>query len=122
MLCCLWAAAPAGAESHYYNAEPSKPAVTKPEEAEAPPAKSFTVTSIDKCYAALGPEDALDIQRNYIKPYQECQRRLALKLKKAAEQKAGTVPQNPPAAAHGFYRVQKEKELKKDDADKKPQP
>jgi hypothetical protein len=90
-------------------------------------AKSFTVTSVDKCYAQLSREDALDIQKNYTKPYQECQRRLALKLKneKWSKNKPGTKtgdsqdsqPKNP----ENFYRVQKKEENKTQDADQKKQ-
>ena len=115
---------PAGAQENYYN--PGKLAVDNPARGETPDAqggfvgteapvagqevdaaKTFTVTSIQKCYAQLGREDALEIQKNYVKPYQECQRRLALKLKKTPGMKAGEVDGQAPEKPGNFYRVQK---------------
>lgn len=71
------------------------------------PAKTFTVTSIRKCYDRLGREDVLDIQRNFIKPYQECQRRLSLLLQKEQQQKAGETKAVPPEKPRNFLQVQK---------------
>jgi hypothetical protein len=83
-------------------------------EPEPGAANTFTVTSIEKCYAQLSREDALDIQKNYIKPYQECRRRLVLKLKNEqwSKNKQGTKPES-------FYRVQQKDDSRAEDADQK---
>ncbi len=62
-------------------------AIEKPQ-----PSHNFVVTSVSKCYAKLDRKDALEIQRSYIKPYEECQRRLAAKIKKDQNVKAGDAP------------------------------
>ncbi len=67
----------AAGQDNYYNAGQLEAAE------EGSKAQSFTVTSIQKCYQQLSREEALEIQNNFIKPYKECHRRLALqKLKK----------------------------------------
>ena len=71
--------------------------------------KIYTVTSIQKCYESLGKEDALDIQKNYLKPYQECQRRLMLKLQSKQEAKPGEAKEDSPDKTHNFYKVQKDR-------------
>ena len=120
----LLAATPAFAQG-YYN-EDSAPAAPSANsaipQAEVPTSHSFIVTSIEKCYAQLGHADALDIQQHFVKPYEECQRRLAIKTQQEHELKAGqqknakTPPaQNPdappavqPLSDQGLYfRVQK---------------
>ena len=78
-------------------------------EEEIPSAKSYTVTSIEKCYAQLSREEALDIQQNYIKPYGECTRRLALKMQKKSAEKPA---EEAPVKRDGFYRVQNRTEDK----------
>ena len=100
---------PAFAQANYYNADQddTDTAVT-PGEEEAPQPTTLTVTSIEKCYKQIGREDALDIQRNFVKPYQECQRRLALKLKKATEKPVPETKKDAkpePEIPQGFYRV-----------------
>jgi hypothetical protein len=123
---CCFHAETVRAEPNYFNAdaeeETAAPEAQIPAEDPAPPSRSFTVTSIGKCYAQLSREDRLDIQRNFIKPYQECQHRLALKLKKKAgekteeakDKKDADAADKPAETTQGFYRVQK------DPADKKP--
>lgn len=88
----LFLSAGAFAQENYYNAEEEfVPAVEAPElpaaEEPPPPARSVVVTSVQKCYAQLSREEALEIQKNFVKPYQECQKRLAAKLKKKQEKK-----------------------------------
>lgn len=73
--------------------------------------QSATVTSIEKCYAGLGEKDVLDIQRNYVKPYQECLRRRALLEKEKntlkATEETSAVDSAPSSAPRNFVRVQK---------------
>ncbi|MDE1151391.1 MAG: hypothetical protein PW788_02545 [Micavibrio sp.] len=81
------------------------------------PAQSSVVTSIDTCLNQLDPADAAEIRNSYIKPYQECQSRLAAKLakKKTAKvttQKNGLEAESP----RNFVRVQTPKTAPKDDA------
>lgn len=62
--------------------------------------KSVIVTSLQKCLAQLDPESALDVQQNYLKPYQECRARLYRKLqerKTASAQKeaVAATPETP---------------------------
>lgn len=78
--------------------------------AETATAKTLTVTSLQKCYDRLDREDALDIQRNYIKPWQECQRRLSLKMKKEAENRKAEEDSRPAPAPRNYYQVQKPKD------------
>lgn len=52
------------------------------DEGDLPPAQSHTVTSTQGCYDQLEPDEALNIQRNSLKPYQECLELLAQKLEK----------------------------------------
>jgi len=120
----------AAANENYYNAETGAQAAAEaPDEAAAgeeyagdeeqlpeietpQPAKSFTVTSIQKCYERLGREETLDIQKNFIKPYQECQRRLALKLKKEREEKAAKA-NDKPEKRRGYHRVRNKNDSQK---------
>lgn len=126
----------AAAQMNYYNAEGQATAerpeeqdtagneAKMPEEETPQPAKNFTVTSIQKCYERLGREETLDIQKGYIKPYQECQRRLALKLKKEREEKLAK-PKEKTEKRRGYHRVRKDPDPKKtaekaDSEDKNP--
>jgi hypothetical protein len=126
----------AGAQGNYYNADEPAAATEgggkESGEGEKQASNSYVVTSIQKCYAQLGREEALDIQKNYIKPYQECQRRLAEKYKKEHDKKPGdekaTDAKNGDASKdetpekepdHGFFRVSKSPSPT---ADKKPKP
>ena len=97
----------ASAQMNYYNADEAEEKAST--EAPLEKAKSFTVTSIQKCYDLLSREDVLDIQQNYIKPYKECQRRVALQIKKKQEEKKDADSKNKSSSKkqHGFYRVQK---------------
>ena len=101
---CL--SAPASAQKNYHNIDKTETEKTPPKKA-----KSYTVTSIQKCYDLLSREDVLDIQQNYVKPYKECQRRAALELKKKQKEKikADAKKKSSLKAQHGFYRVQKKR-------------
>ena len=56
------------------------------EEAEKPGGGMRTVTPINKCLDQLPEADAIEVRGNYLKPYQECQRRLhSLKRTDAGE-------------------------------------
>jgi hypothetical protein len=81
---------PAHAQTGYYNID-QKPAAAADADTDkaAPAAHSFVVTSIEKCYAQLGHTEAVDIEQHFDKPYEECQRRLALKIKQQHEIKPG---------------------------------
>jgi hypothetical protein len=70
-------------------AEKADPAAEEAQEGPAPKPKTFTVTSVQKCYEQLGKEDVADIRKNYTKQYQECQRRLAEQTRKKQTLKAG---------------------------------
>jgi hypothetical protein len=112
----------AAAQENYYNPslqEENRPVADKNTDAQKPAAdikipdaeqqepaaaNSFTVTSIQKCYAQLKHEDALEIQKNYIKPYEECQRRLAQKLKNEQEKKPGSAGA-PDKKTRNFYSI-----------------
>lgn len=101
---CL--SATASAQKNYHNIDETGAEETSPEKA-----KSYTVTSIQRCYDLLSREDVLDIQQNYIKPYKECQLRAAIALKKKQKEKIKADAKNndSPKAQHGFYRVQKKR-------------
>lgn len=170
-LCLLLLALPPAvfADGHYYNVDKMKPApapadaetaedpqpslgTALPHLDEPPPGgHSVVVTSLGKCYAALGHAEEYEIRRNFVKPYEECERRLALKRKKEQSAKAGDAPKSEGAKAtagkeegekesdddkaaddsglprglpHGFYRVQKAPltvTKPADDKEKKPQ-
>jgi hypothetical protein len=81
------------------------PAVAAEEE---PKAQSFVVTSLSKCLDQLDPADAAEIRKSFVKPYQECQARLAEKLAQEKQKKAGdaedaAVPETP----RNYVRVQR---------------
>ena len=94
---------PAAAQINYYNPGMQKERADDPSDSGPGATKTLTVTSIDKCYAHLSRKDVLEIQRNFIKPYQECQRRVALLPKKDPGHKAENTPDKP----HNFVQVQK---------------
>jgi hypothetical protein len=81
------------------------------------PARSATVTSVQKCLDQLDPADAADIRARYVHPYQECQKRLRLKLehKKQAEAKAAAETPVAPTPRN-FVRVKKAAPEEKQDA------
>ena len=120
----------ASAQINYYNADKAVTEklanATAQSSKEAPPekAKSFTVTSIQKCYDLLSREDVLEIQQNYIKPYKECQRRVALKLKEKQKKKSGDDVKNESTSKsqYGFYRVQKKTKHTSESSKDKPSP
>ena len=123
VFCLLFTAfclsAPASAQKNYHNIDKTGAEETSPKRA-----KSYTVTSIQKCYSLLSREDVLDIQQNYIKPYKECQRRVALELKKKQKEKIKTDAKKKSSlkAQHGFYRVQKKRTPTPETPDNKPSP
>jgi hypothetical protein len=111
---------PAAARAqNYYNADQPPPAQAQ----ETGASRTFVVTSIEKCYAQLARADVLDIQKNYLRPYEECKKRLAAKIRaeqklKAGEEKGAARKEEAkdaapaaaaPPPAGGFYRVQKPK-------------
>lgn len=114
---------PSWAQMNYYNATTSLSSPEKAEETEEtedlPPVKNFTVTSLKKCYAQLSRDEVVDIQKNYIKPYQECQRRVALKLQKKQTEKAADVKEKSSYSSDGFFRVQKQQPAEKSASPKK---
>jgi hypothetical protein len=102
-------------KENYYNVD-----AEKQEESVTPSGtQTVLVTSVQKCYAQLKHEDVLDIRKNYTKPYYECQRRLALKIKEKQQAKAGEVKDSPPEAPSNFYRVQGSSSKQKKAADSK---
>jgi hypothetical protein len=132
MLC---QAVSAAAQENYYNPsqqEENRPNADNPPDARKPPEEiktpaaeqepaavnSFTVTSIQKCYAQLSHEDALEIQQNYIKPYEECQRRLVLKQKKEQVIKTGNTKDTPVKKPSSFYSWFQRKDKSEKDTDK----
>jgi hypothetical protein len=92
---CLSAPHHAHAQSHYINAD-DQPAEVDNGDDEAQPSHNFVVTSIQKCYAQLSHEDVLDIETNFVKPYEECKKRLAIRLKKKNQLKAGQQKESQP--------------------------
>jgi len=71
------------------------------------PAQSAVVTSVDACLKQLDPDEAAEVRRNYQRPYQECQSRLAEKLSKKKTAKAGAAQKGPEAESpRNFVRVQ----------------
>lgn len=88
------------------------------------------VTPLKECLDQLPPEDIADIRQNYLKPYQECQRRLAdLRHKKATagekEPAAAVTPRNfirvqPDAGAEPLHKA--EKPAARSGNDEKPAP
>lgn len=96
------------------------PAVRAQDDPDIATAKTLTITSLQKCYDQISHEDALDIQRNYIKPWQECRRRLSLKLKNDAKSKKTEADTRPPATPRNFYRVQNTPRRDSSEEAKKP--
>lgn len=69
-----------------------------------------TVTSLQKCLDQLGAKDAIDIQSNYMKPWQECQRRLEEKLEKEQAQKVQEAKEaTTPITPRNYIRIQQPK-------------
>jgi hypothetical protein len=93
---CLLAATPAYAQGHYsIDPDAASPAAddaddnASAEERAPPPSHTIVVTSIEKCYAEIGHAEAMDIEQHYTAPYEECQRRLALKVRQQQTAKPG---------------------------------
>jgi hypothetical protein len=65
---------------------------------------SVIVTDVEKCYSQLDPVTAATIRDTYVKPYEECQRRLS---EKTLQQKYPR-PETPPEAEtpRNYVRVQ----------------
>jgi hypothetical protein len=115
------AAAPAPAENPVQEID-APPTLDEAYEAQAPAGgHTVVVTSLKKCYTQLGREEALEIETKYTKPYEECQKRLAAKVKRDQQLKAGQQPKDSKDATNkegaapdaapadsGFYRVQKD--------------
>lgn len=78
-----------------------------------PPARNAVVTSLKKCLEKLDPEDVIDIRKNYMKPYQECQHRLQMKLQR--KKTASALKEAPPQAEtpRNYVRVQPVENKKK---------
>jgi len=89
---CFLAPILADAQTGYFNQDSSPPAVGGSDDdsaAHETGGHTVVVTSIAKCYAQLGHAEELDIEQHYTMPYEECQHRLALKIKQDHEAKAG---------------------------------
>lgn len=72
--------APASAQMDIFEAQQ--------EAVEKPGGGMRTVTPINKCLEQLPEADAIEIRGNYLKPYQECQRRLQNLKRKGEDGKA----------------------------------
>ncbi len=101
----------AQAQQNYYNAD-EQPVADSKEATDnaAPAAHNVVVTSIEKCYAQLNHAEVLDIETNYVKPYEECQKRLARKIKN--QHQAKVTPDKDAAPA----KDAKDKDAKDKDA------
>lgn len=71
---------PAAAQSELFDAQE--------EAVEKPSGGSRTVTPISKCLEQLPEADAIEVRANYLKPYQECHRRLQTLKRQEATDKA----------------------------------
>ncbi len=81
-------------------------------ETTTPGMKSHTVTSVEACLEKLDEEDAIDVRTRYMKSWQECQKRLEVKLareraEKAAEKAEKAPKDNIPETPRNYIRVQK---------------
>ena len=74
----MQAPAPAYAQQDFYDAQE--------EAAENPGGGMRTVTPINKCIDQLPEADAIEVRSSYLKPYQECQRRLQTLKRQEAHQ------------------------------------
>lgn len=101
---------------HHVQADPAAKAksnTTNPaaaKEGEFEGGHTTVVTSVKTCLDELPPADAAEIRSNYLKPYQECQRRTqALSVKRL---KAGDEEDKPESkeaeSPRNFIRVQKD--------------
>lgn len=78
---------------------------------ETPPAGFVkSVTPVSGCLDQLPPEEAAEVRTRYLKPYQECHRRLQIHaIKKAKAVKEGeTEKQTQAESPRNFVRVQKD--------------
>lgn len=90
------------------------PALAAEDEGPAYGMQSHSVTSAEECLKQLDPDEAMDIRKNALMPWQECQRRLQEKLKQEKEKKQSEKAEaekepTPPAAEtpRNYIRVQK---------------
>lgn len=77
--------------------KPSVPAADPSEKSQAPASGSYTVTSVSKCFDALGADESAEIKRNSLTPYADCQKRLrerALEKKATHGEPAAETPRN----------------------------
>jgi hypothetical protein len=78
---------------------------------ETPPAGFVkSVTPVSGCLDQLPPEEAAEVRARYLKPYQECQRRLqihAIKRAKAGKE-SESEKQTQAESPRNFVRVQKD--------------
>lgn len=115
----LWLAAlsPAVAQMHISNGQETtttkgvSPQPGIPAGNETPPAGFVkSVTPVSACLDQLPPEEAAEVRARYLKPYQECQRRLqihAIKKAKAGEE-AESKEEKQAESPRNFVRVQKD--------------
>ncbi len=83
-----------------------------PAQAQETGAQSYVVTSVQKCFDMLQRSDIIDIQKNFVKPYEECHRRVAAQAAEreaaARAAKAAAGAQEPAAETPmNYVRVQK---------------
>ena len=113
----LSAGMPAAAQMHISNGQKTTttqgvtPQPGMPTGNETPP-QGFvkSVTPVSGCLGQLPPEEAAEVRARYLKPYQECQRRLHMHAVKKA--KAGDAAESEDSkqaeGPRNFVRVQKE--------------
>lgn len=117
-LLLLAATPPAAAQMHISNGQKTtttqgvSPQPGMPAGNETPP-RGFvkSVTPVTGCLDQLPPEEAAEVRARYLKPYQECQRRLhshALKKAKAGAETQEAEGAKPAESPRNFVRVQKD--------------
>ena len=68
---------------------------------------SMTVTSLKTCYDQLGPAEAAEAKKNFLKPYAECQSRLEAREESKKELKQGDIQKSlTPESPRNYIRVQ----------------
>jgi len=115
----LWltALSPAAAQMHISNGQQTtvteglSPQPAMPAGNEMPPVGVVkSVTPVSACLDQLPPEEAAEVRARYLKPYQECQRRLqihAIKRAKAGDQ-GDSGEEKKAESPRNFIRVQKD--------------
>lgn len=114
---CLAVLSPAAAQMHISNGQKTTTtqglfdAPVMPSGNEPPP-QGFvkSVTPVNACLEQLPPEEAAEVRARYLKPYQECQRRLQIHAIKRAKAGAKDDEHAPEQAEspRNFVRVQKD--------------